>query len=458
MTGAAPLDAPGAGLFARFRKGFGPWVTILRFGVVQSTIGAMTVLPITTLPRLVQNEIGLLATAAGLLIGVYYAAQISRLRFGVASDLAHRRTPFVVGGLITLGVSSVAAAYAIRLMDTDVTLGYLAAALAYMGVGVGVGAAGTPLLTLLATTVAPARRAPAATIVWLMMIFGLGLTAALAGNAMSPFTFSGLTDVAIVVSLIAVTLGTVTLIGLEGPRTVTNEPEPAKRSFTGLRETMAALSEIWHEPQTRGFAVFVFVSMFAYNMQEVVTETFLGTIFGLDAGLATVVSGYQKFGALAGLIAAAVLGAFLKGTPRALVTMTIGGCLFSALSLVGLGLSSYAPASWPIEANVAAFGLGNGLFAGGAVASMFSLAGIGTADREGTRMGAFGVAQGFGFGLGLFAGATQLDIARATVAIETAFASVFFVESAIFVVAAILALRLSRAPELPKSAAPPIPA
>ncbi|MEO1105526.1 MAG: hypothetical protein AAFW98_17615, partial [Pseudomonadota bacterium] len=73
MTGTTEPHAIHPGAFSRIRGRAAPWITILRFGVIQSTIGAMTVLPITTLPRLVQNEIGLLATAAGLLIGVYYA-------------------------------------------------------------------------------------------------------------------------------------------------------------------------------------------------------------------------------------------------------------------------------------------------------------------------------------------------------------------------------------------------
>ena len=54
------------------------------------------------------------------------------------------------------------------------------AALGFLGVGLGAGAAGTSVLATLASGVAPERRAGAATLVWVMMIFGFALTAPLA--------------------------------------------------------------------------------------------------------------------------------------------------------------------------------------------------------------------------------------------------------------------------------------
>ena len=50
----------------------------------------------------------------------------------------------------------------------------------------GAGAAGTSVLAMLATGVAPQRRAAAATLVWMMMIFGFALTAPLAGHFLDP--------------------------------------------------------------------------------------------------------------------------------------------------------------------------------------------------------------------------------------------------------------------------------
>ena len=60
--------------------------------------------------------------------------------------------------------------------------------LAFVLIGVGVGAAGTSLLVLLAKRVDRRRRAAAATIVWVMMIAGFVVTAGIAGHFLDPFS------------------------------------------------------------------------------------------------------------------------------------------------------------------------------------------------------------------------------------------------------------------------------
>jgi exosortase/archaeosortase family protein len=80
------------------------------------------------------------------------------------------------------------------------------AATAFVMIGAGVGAAGTSLLTLLAGEVAPARRAAAGTIVWLMMIMGFAVTAGVAGRLLDPYSPQRLIAITSVVALCAVLL------------------------------------------------------------------------------------------------------------------------------------------------------------------------------------------------------------------------------------------------------------
>ena len=54
--------------------------------------------------------------------------------------------------------------------------------------GLGVGAAGTSLLVLLAKRVEEGRRAAAATIMWVLMIAGFALTSAVVGHFLDPFS------------------------------------------------------------------------------------------------------------------------------------------------------------------------------------------------------------------------------------------------------------------------------
>lgn len=424
------------------------WFTIVRFGIVQASVGALTVVAISTLPRLMIEELSLLAVVPGLLIGVHYAVQVSRLRFGYGSDVGGWRTPWILGGLVALALASVLAAYAVTLMPANPALGLGVAFLAYALIGLGVGAAGTTLLALLATTVAPERRAPAATLVWLLMILGLVVTAKLAGAALIPFSYERLLEVAAVVAAIAVAVGTLAILGVERGRAV---PEKAAER----PGTLGALREIWREPAARGFTIFVFISMFAYNMQELVLEPFSAAVYGLSPGESTKLSGDHHQGVFIGLVLIAILGRVLKGRPQALVAITIAGCFGSAAALVALATSAFFAGDWPLHATVTGYGIANGAFAGAAIASMFSLAGIGRERREGTRMGIWGAAQAIGFGLGMFAGAVALDLARSALADPAAFAIVFYVEAAFFVVAALVALTLLRIPERLRTAPAP---
>ena len=90
--------------------------------------------------------------------------QILRPRLGHGSDVGGRRTPWIIGGMAALALGAVLAALAIALLDDATALGGSRSPIvAFLLIGVGVGAAGTSLLVLLAKRVERARRAAAAT-------------------------------------------------------------------------------------------------------------------------------------------------------------------------------------------------------------------------------------------------------------------------------------------------------
>ena len=196
-------------------KPFG-WLAIVRLGLAQFSLGAIVVLTTSTLNRVMVIELALPALLPGLLVALHYAVQMLRPRMGYGSDMMGRCTPWILGGMTILGVGGVMAATATTLMASDVVWGGLLAFVAFSLIGVGVSASGTSVLVLLAKRVEDRRRAAAATIVWLMMITGLAMTAGITGQLLDPYSHERLLVIATVVSLAAIALTFLALYKLEG--------------------------------------------------------------------------------------------------------------------------------------------------------------------------------------------------------------------------------------------------
>ena len=80
--------------------------------------------------------------------------QVLRPRLGYGSDVGGRRTPWIVGGMAVLALGGVGRGARDRLDGDRIrSAGIALAVLAFVLIGVGVGAAGTSLLVLLAKRV-----------------------------------------------------------------------------------------------------------------------------------------------------------------------------------------------------------------------------------------------------------------------------------------------------------------
>jgi BCD family chlorophyll transporter-like MFS transporter len=407
------------------------WVSILRLGLAQMSLGAIIVLMTSTLNRVMVVELALPALVPGLLVGLHYAMQLSRPGWGHWSDLSRRRTPWIIGGMTVLALGGFLAALGVAIGASMPVPGLVLSVLAYALIGAGAGASGTSVLAFLAAATAPRRRAAAATIIWLMMIFGIAATAGIVGALLDPYSPARLLIIVACVAVGAVVLTALAVLGLEKGGTT-----PAVAVRQPLREGIA---EIWAEPQARRFTQFVFLSMTAYFMQELILEPYAGLVFGFTPGQSTSLSGAQNGGVFLGMLAVGIAATGLGiGSLRAWV---VGGCAGSAATLLGIGLIG------PLQVNLILpltilLGFCNGVFAVAAIGAMMALAGQGRTDREGTRMGLWGAAQAIAAGIGGLVGAAAVDALRLVLAPDLAFASVFAAEAVLFLVAAGLALRV----------------
>lgn len=415
------------------------WLQILRLALVQTGLGAMVVLTTSTMNRVMVVELAFPAIVPGALVGIHYALQMMRPLFGHGSDGGRRRTPFIVGGLAVLGLGAVAASGATALMAHNATAGILAAILAFVAIGAGVGAAGTNLLTLVATHVDASRRGPAATLIWMMMIAGFAVTTGIVGQVLDPYSPQRLIAVTAAVCAIAFLVSVAALAGIERSEAAAEgaSPSPPKPAFR------QALAEVWGEPATRRFTVFVVVSMLAYAGQDLILEPFAGIVFQMTPGETTALSSAQHGGTFLGMLLVAAIAPILTRRFTGVLTgLSVAGCLASAIALAALAGSGVFPGSVPIVALVFALGVGNGVFAVAAIAKMMALAREGASGREGVRMGVWGAAQAIAFGSGGFLGTVAVDLTGQFLgAGGAAYAVVFSIEALLFLVSAKLVIR-----------------
>ena len=408
------------------------WFSIFRLGLVQACLGAVVVLMTSTLNRLMVVELSMAATVPGFLVGLHYAVQLSRPKWGLISDLENNRTKWINLGMLILGIGANLATLSLVLFNSNPLLAMLLSILAYTLIGLGVGASGTSLLALMAKHTAERRRPAAAMITWLMMIFGIAMTAGIVGMLLVPYSFELLLK--IVAGLTVLTM----IISFAATWKIENNLDEIRQTDQEKAPLLEELKSLWEHSKTRNFTIFVFLSMTAYFMQELILEPYAGIVFQYTPSQTTSLSGMQNGGVFVGMLTVGILATALKfGTLKSWVQ---AGCLGSCFMLISIMLLGQINSSLPLELAVVGLGFFNGMFAVAAIGSMMSLAGSGSKRREGTRMGLWGAAQAIAAGFGGLLGTILVDLLQvANLSPVNAYGMVFSLEASLFALAALLA-------------------
>jgi BCD family chlorophyll transporter-like MFS transporter len=413
------------------------WRDVGRLGLAQMGIGAVAALMMSTLNRVMIVELDLPASVPSALVALHFAMQMGRARLGFASDRSGRRAPWVMGGGAVLGVGAGLAALGTALVPTQRWAGLALCVVAYAMIGIGLSASGTALLALAAERAAPRRLGAVAAALWILMIFGIAVSAIITGKLLDPFSLERLVAVSAGVGAVSFVLHVLAVSGGVARRA---DADPrARREAEALGERFAdAARAALAEPATRRFVGYVFCAMLAFSAQELILEPFAGRVFGMTPGQTTQLGGMQNGGVLLGMLGAALLSTRV-GTLRA---WAAGGCLASALAFVALSQVAATGSVPALKGCVLALGVANGVFTVGGVGSMMALTGAADRRETGLRLGIFGAAQGIAYGLGSLSGGVVSDVARFVLGSPArGYAAVFVVEAVLFAAAAWLALR-----------------
>lgn len=437
------------------------WFSIFRLGLVQLCIGSSVVIPLSTLNRLMKVELALPATIAGFLIALHYAVQLTRVNWGHLSDKSQNRSQWIVLGMLILGIGGILASASIPLIENRFSYGIILALLSYSLIGFGVGAAGTPLLALLATYSSKSQKGFAASITFLMMILGLAITGITVGTILDPYSHQKLLKITSSLAIITIIISFLSLRNLE--RSLQNSSHAlTPNTINSDVPILEGIKKVWMEREARLFTIFIFISMGAFSMQDPILEPFAGEVFGFTVGESTKLDGFHKIGTLIGIISIVLcLSKFRIGFGSLSIIKNerlgseklwlITGCLFSALSLFIISLLALTFTEPNLLNSVVfIFGISNGVFTAGVLGTMLHLASRGSGDnKEGTRMGIWGAAQAYATMIAVFFSTLLVDILGLIMtSLPSVYGIVFLTAASFFIASAYLGSLIIKSDEL----------
>jgi len=406
-------------------------------------------------------ELALPATIAGFLIALHYAVQLTRVNWGHLSDKSRNRSQWIVLGMLILGIGGILASASIPLIESRFSYGIMLALLSYSLIGFGVGAAGTPLLALLATYSSKSQKGFAASITFLMMILGLAITGITVGIILDPYSHQKLIKITSSLAILTNIISFLSLRNLE--RSLQNSSNAlTQNTINSDVPILEGIKKVWMERDARLFTIFIFISMGAFSMQDPILEPFAGEVFGFTVGESTKLDGFHKIGTLLGIISIVLcLSKFKIGFGSLSIVKNerlgseklwlITGCLFSALSLFIISLLALTFAeSSALNSVVFFFGISNGIFTAGVLGTMLHLASRGSSDnKEGTRMGIWGAAQAYATMIAVFFSTVLVDILGLIMtSLPSVYGIVFLTAACFFIASAYLGSLIIKSDEL----------
>lgn len=395
-------------------------VHILRLSLYQFWLGAVSVLMLGTLNRILRVEMGLELAQVGLLLGgAHYLAALVSIPIGHLSDqrgyLGYYRLPYIVVGTLLTVFTVMTAPWIALFVARDPTPTRLALAFAFFfveGLGVNVGA--TVYLALVTDRTQEGERGQVVSIIWTMMMIGI-LVGALGGAAyLKKYSFDRLVSLFGVAACAVAVLTVVALWRLDQRR------GGKLSASSSLRHSLLILRR---SRQTRVFFSFVLSGLFFHFLQDVILEPFGGEVLGLSVRQTTMFNAYNMIGVIAGLlVGGAVMIPRIGKKGMAAVGNLMGVAAFGLLMVLALRRDP-----GPVALAILLMGLGTGSFTVGGVSLMMDLT---VGHQAGLFIGAWTLAQALAkFGSSVLSGVIHDLVVYTGGASHVAYAAIFGLEA-----------------------------
>lgn len=414
-------------------------IKVLRLALPKIGVGWMFAILTSNFNQIAIKDLGITAVIITVMISMHHFLSPFQVVFGRIADryplFGYRRTPYMllgslVSSLVFLALPTVAVAMGHGSLPAIIS-GFVLLII----FGIGTAASGDTHHALIAEVTTPQQRGSTIAVVWTFTIAS-GIASAIVMKVVMGDTYSFATMQTLynLTPLIVVGSALVGLVGIEQRLTRDGAlaAVAASRAATPNGNALTAAAKLLRENgQVRGFALFMFLSIFSIFLQDAILEIFGRDVFTMTLRETTSFQQVWGGGVLLGMLGVGALTAFLPLSKKLLAT--IGGA-GTAFGLGLLTLTALMQQRALLNPALLFMGLSTGLFNVGALAMMMDM----TLDgATGLYMGLWGMAQAFGTGLAsiVSGGLKTALIESGLLSAQIGYTAIFGFETLVMVVA-----------------------
>ncbi len=366
-----------------------PLGRLLRLSLFQISTGMAAVLLTGTLNRVMIIELGVSGTLVALMVALPLVFAPLRALIGFKSDnhksyLGWRRLPYIFFGTMAQFGGFAILPFALLILSGDGVappiVGQIAAAFAFILVGIGMHTTQTAGLALATDLATPESRPRVVALLYVMLLVGMLLSSLILGWLLRDFSPIRLIQVIQGAAMVTMFLNFIAVWKQEGRDPALTAHDLERPAF---RTQWKALMG---EGGTKRLLVATGLGAAAFSMQDVLLEPFGAEVLGMSVGATTALTALWALGTLAGFTLAAQQLA-RQGEPHRLAGYgAVLGALAFALVIMGGAISATPLFCF----GVVFIGFGGGLFSVGTLTAAMALA---RGGRSGLALGAWGAVQ-----------------------------------------------------------------
>ncbi len=414
-------------------------VQTLRLALPKAGIGWMFALLTIDFNRIAIVELGVTAVLVTTMLAMHYFFSPFQVIFGRMADrkpiAGYRRTPYMILSAFVASILFIALPSVAEAMGAGSISAIIVGFSLFMVFGIAMAMLGDSYHSLIAEVTTERTRSSVISVVWIIAILST-IVAAVVMNAVRPeYTPEAMQTLYNLTPFIVMGTMLIGIIGME-KRLNTDEieayQERAKAVAPQGNPIAVAVQLLRENPETRGFFIFILISIFAIFLQDNILEVFGAEVFGMTVAETTRFQPTWGGGVLLGMVVMGILSGVMSISKK---KMALVGCIGTAFGMAVLAGAAFFEQQVVVLPALFIMGMFTGAFNVGALSMMMDMT---VEGATGLYMGLWGVAQAFGTGMSsVISGALHTGfIESGLLAPQAAYTMIFVAEAGFLVVAA----------------------